>query len=210
MALTQSVYAAKENVARTIEEERKFLMLNLTTMMHYFTAFASGCRTSVANNYNELKSKGIKEFASNKYKQLGTFVSKPNVKVTVASAAGGAAVVGASGGLTGMTAGAGIGAALGVVPAIFTFGLSIPIGGVIGGTIGLCAGTAVGGSAGLVGGGAAGYYGYEHREEIKSVAKNVNSKATSFVDGLKQRVTASKTYAASLVSSTGGTKEKAL
>merc|ERR1719387_2858406 len=70
----------------------------------------------------------------------------PTVRRTSASAAGGAAV--------------------GVVPAIFTFGLSIPVCAVIGGGAGLAAGTAVGSGAGAVGG-AAVYSGYHHREELK-------------------------------------------
>merc|ERR1712228_314414 len=129
--------------------------------------------------------------------------------VTVVSAAGGAVTLGAGSGLMGMTAGAGVGAAVGVVPAIFTFGLSIPIGAFMGGAFGLCAGTVVGGSAGLVDGGAVGLYGYEHRNEIKGAAEGVSKKANVYVNALKVRVLASKEYAVSLVSGTGGTKEKA-
>merc|ERR1712046_374223 len=98
--------------------------------------------------------------------------------------------VGAGGGLMGLTAGAGVGAAVGVVPAIFTFGLSIPVGAFIGGTFGLCAGTVVGGSAGLVGGGAAGYYGYERRDEINGVAECVMKKTSAYANALKDRVLA--------------------
>lgn len=105
--------------------------------------------------------------------------------------------------------GAGIGAAVGVVPAVFTFGLSIPVGAFMGGAFGLAAGTVVGGSAGLVGGGTVGYYGYERRNEIKGAAKGVSDKANSYANALKDRVLASKEYAISLVSGTGGTKEKA-
>merc|ERR1719230_2263710 len=77
---------------------------------------------------------------------------------TTAGAAAGTLVGGATGGGTGTI----IGAAVGVVPALFTFGLSIPVGAAIGGGIGLCAG----GSVGAVGGGAAGYGGYTWRKEI--------------------------------------------
>lgn len=62
-------------------------------------------------------------------------------QVTVASAAGGAVVMGAGGGA--------VGTGFGVVLAPFTLGLSIPLG--------FCVGTAAGGAAGLVTGGAAGY-----------------------------------------------------
>merc|ERR1712093_193855 len=150
-----------------------------------------------------------KKYALEKCAQIRTIASKPNVKVTALSAAGGAATLGAGGGLVGITAGAGIGAAVGIVPAIFTFGLSIPIGAFIGGACGLCAGTVVGGSAGLVGGGAAGCYGYEHRDEIKGTVKGVGEKANGYAGALKARVLASKDYAISIVSGTGGTTEKA-
>ena len=49
------------------------------------------------------------------------------------------------------------------MPALFTFGLSIPVGA----SIGLMAGATTGGSAGAVGGGAIGFAGFTYREEIK-------------------------------------------
>merc|ERR1712232_468000 len=108
------------------------------------------------------------------------------------------------GGLMGLTWGAGVGAAVGVVPAIFTFGLSIPVGAFMGGAFGLCAGTVVGGSTGLVGGGAAGYYGYERRHEIKGAAKGVSDKANACATAVKERALAGISF----VSGTGGTHEK--
>merc|ERR1712232_1238735 len=102
----------------------------------------------------------------------------------------------------GMTAGAGIGAAVGVVPAIFTFGLSIPVCAFMGGAVGVCAGTVVGGSTGLVGGGAVGHYGYKHRDEIKSAAKGVSDKANACTDALKQRASETKDYTMQRVSDT--------
>merc|ERR1712151_428190 len=144
-----------------------------------------------------------------KYAQIRATASEPKVQGTVVSAAGGAVTMGAGGGVMGLTAGAGIGAAVGVVPAIFTFGLSIPVGAFMGGAFGLCAGTVVGGSAGLVGGGAVGYYGYERRNEIKGAAKGASDKATAYASALKERALASKNFAISFVSGTGGTHEKA-
>merc|ERR1712232_1305578 len=117
---------------------------------------------------------GVKTFIFEKYAQIKSTVSKPSFQVTTLSAAGGAVTMGAGSGLMGLTGGAGVGAAVGVVPAIFTFGLSIPIGAFMGGAFGLCAGTVVGSSAGLVGGGAVGHYGYEHRNEIKGAAEGVS------------------------------------
>merc|ERR550534_1393663 len=101
----------------------------------------------------------------------------PKVQVTAAAAAGGAVSLGAGGGVAGLTGGGAIGAACGIVPAIFTFGLSIPIGAAIGAGTGLVVGTAVGGTAGLVGGGATGYGAYKKRKEIRSGAEGTLSKA---------------------------------
>merc|ERR1712232_488119 len=102
------------------------------------------------------------------------------------------------GGLIGLTAGAGVGAAVGVVPAIFTFGLSIPIGAFIGGVIGLCVGTVVGGCAGLVSGGAVGYCTYQHRDEIKGAAKRASEKAKTYANVVVARLLASRDYAMSV------------
>merc|ERR1740138_1251691 len=98
----------------------------------------------------------------------------PKFQCTTAGAAAGTLVCGAAGGSTGTL----VGAALGVVPAIFTFGISIPVGAAIGGGLGLCAG----GSVGAVGGGAAGYAGYTYRKELgesktKAYKTLVNSSA---------------------------------
>lgn len=96
-----------------------------------------------------------------KVSELGEGVQKvaadPKAKVAAASAVGGAVTLGASGGATGLVSGGLVGATLGLVPALFTFGLSIPVGAALGGGAGLCVGSAVGGTAGFVGGGVAGY-----------------------------------------------------
>jgi len=93
---------------------------------------------------------------------------EPRVQVTAASAAGGAVVAGAGGGFTGLLAGGAAGAACGTIPAIFTLGLSIPVGAALGGGAGLAAGTVAGGTFGLLGGGATGYALYPRRELIHS------------------------------------------
>eukprot|EP00928_Gymnodinium_smaydae_P084968 TRINITY_DN68263_c0_g1_i1.p1 TRINITY_DN68263_c0_g1~~TRINITY_DN68263_c0_g1_i1.p1 ORF type:complete len:227 (+),score=29.10 TRINITY_DN68263_c0_g1_i1:80-682(+) len=91
------------------------------------------------------------------------------VRATAIGAAGGAVTVGAGGGMVGVGVGGVVGAACGVLPAIFTFGLSIPIGAAIGSSVGLGVGTAVGGTTGLVAGGVAGGA-YAQREAIATIA----------------------------------------
>jgi len=98
--------------------------------------------------------------------KTGEVASKRVVQVTTASAAGGALVGGTGGAATGLLAGGALGAAVGVVPAIFTFGLSIPLGAALGGGCGLAAGTAVGGTTGAAIGGASGYGIFTKREVI--------------------------------------------
>lgn len=78
------------------------------------------------------------------------------LRTVLSCAAGGAVVSGSAGGVVGTATGSAIGAAIGIVPAFFTFGLSIPLGAVIGGATGLFAGAAVGSTSGLLGGAALG------------------------------------------------------
>jgi hypothetical protein len=87
-----------------------------------------------------------------------TFATTTRPGVTSSAAVGGAVLGGATTGAFGTVAGA----AVGIVPAFFTFGLSIPVGAMAG----LCVGTAVGGGAGAVGGGLVGYGGFTHRKAI--------------------------------------------
>jgi hypothetical protein len=130
----------------------------------------------------------------------------PTLHVTVAGAVSGAVVLGASGGGAGLVTGGVIGAACGVVPAVFTLGLSIPIGFVVGSGTGFWMGTATGGAAGAVGGGALGYTGYcafSRKAKIFSTAK-------SCADFVSQSGTASAGFMkTNLFGSTGGTRESA-
>merc|ERR1712190_411248 len=101
---------------------------------------------------------------------------EPQAQVTAASAAASGTVLGATGGAVGLAAGGLVGGAIGVPAAIFTFGLSIPIGAAIGGGTGLCVGTAAGGAVGFVSGGAASY-GVQHRKDIAGAVTNAKHKA---------------------------------
>jgi hypothetical protein len=91
----------------------------------------------------------------------------PKAQVTAASAVGSAVVVGSIGIATGSLAGGVVGCAAGVPAALFTLGLSIPVGGVLGTGTGFCVGGAVGSTVGLVGGGAAGYGVYTKKDDLR-------------------------------------------
>merc|ERR1719336_1183617 len=98
------------------------------------------------------------------------------LQVTAASAVGGGAVVGAGGAGVGLLSGGALGAAVGVLPALFTFGLSIPIGAVIGAGCGMAVGGAAGGTVGFTGAGAVGFGAYTKRAEIKSLTAAAHAK----------------------------------
>jgi len=128
------------------------------------------------------------------------------VQVTAASAAGGAAVVGTGAAATGMVAGGAIGAAVGVVPAVFTFGLSIPVCAAFGGGVGLFGGATVGGAAGAVGGGAAGFGMYTKREAIGQSVQQGLAQMDGAASHMKKAATHSvDVVRARLVGGTGGT-----
>merc|ERR1712039_681865 len=102
----------------------------------------------------------------------GVQVAKdPKNQATAAGATVGGVALGGAGGAIGLATGAVAGGVVGIVPALFTFCLSIPVFAVVGGGAGLCVGTAVGGSAGSVGGGAIGYGVYGKRAEIADTAR---------------------------------------
>lgn len=117
------------------------------------------------------------EIAKTKASNTYTFATTTKVGVTTTCTAAGAVV----GGTTIGAAGTLVGAAAGVVPAIFTFGLSIPVGAVIG----MCAGTTIGGSVGAISGGVAGYTGFTHGKAIKDSVKETVSVASSKAENLK-------------------------
>merc|ERR1711963_1202601 len=97
-------------------------------------------------------------------------VSDRTFQVTAASATGGALACGMGGAAMGVVGGGFVGAAVGLVPALFTFGLSIPVFFVVGGGMGATVGATAGGTVGSVGGGATGYGVYTRRDKIVSLA----------------------------------------
>lgn len=122
------------------------------------------------------------------------FAKNDHVRATAVGVAGGATTLGTTGAATGLCAGTVVGAAVGVVPALFTFGLSIPVGAALGGGAGLFMGTAVGATAGALSGGAAGYGAYAKRGEIQELRTKTVSRISSGVDVVKGKAAASADY----------------
>lgn len=116
----------------------------------------------------------------------GEVVARPDVQATAGAAAVGTVTGGAAGAATGAVAGAAVGGAVGVPLALFTFGMSIPIGAVLGAGAGAVVGIGGGAAFGLVAGGAAGYGAYNKKDEIRGAGANVLGKAAdgaAFVKG---------------------------
>lgn len=94
------------------------------------------------------------------------------------------------------------------VPAVFTFGLSIPVFAAVGSGCGVVAGAAVGGAAGLVGGGATGYGAYTKREAIGRTVTNTMTKVDGCAKYTREAASSSASYVrARLVGGTGGTAD---
>uniref|UniRef100_A0A7S4VYK8 Uncharacterized protein n=1 Tax=Alexandrium monilatum TaxID=311494 RepID=A0A7S4VYK8_9DINO len=95
------------------------------------------------------------------------------VQVTATSAGAGALALGTAGAASGAMVGGATGVLVGLVPALFTFGLSIPVGAVVGAGAGVCAGGAAGTAVGFAGGGVAGCLSYRCRDVPGAVLRSV-------------------------------------
>jgi hypothetical protein len=100
---------------------------------------------------------------------LAEVASSRRAQACAVGAATGAVALGTAGATGGALVGGTTGALVGVVPAFFTFGLSIPIGAVVGGSAGVCVGGAAGTTVGFLGGGLAGGVGYTYRDAPQTV-----------------------------------------
>jgi len=130
--------------------------------------------------------------------------------VVMGGAGAGAVAGGTAGGASGTVAGGVIGAAAGIIPAFFTFGLSIPFCAIVGGGIGMGVGTAAGGTGGAVAGGAAGYGGHKYRKEIGDGARGLRSGLGSTAGSVKVKASHLTSQARERISAvlggTGGTE----
>jgi len=143
-------------VVRTSKETTNIKDLNriITEKMMGTTALGAQhiMGTAGAQVYQHTKAK-VSEIGEG----VQELVHDPHAKMAAATAVGGAVALGSGGGATGLGIGGLVGAACGIVPAVFTFGLSIPVCAALGSGIGLVSGATVAGTAGLVGGGTLGY-----------------------------------------------------
>jgi len=108
------------------------------------------------------------------------------MQVTVASASVGGAAGGTCGAAAGLFTGGALGAAAGIPVALFTLGLSIPVGAMLGGGFGLVAGGAAGTTVGATTGGALGYGGFTKRAEIQAAIFAVRTQMRQAANSIKE------------------------
>jgi hypothetical protein len=132
----------------------------------------------VANEKKQLAKQDLKT-------RLVTLTKTPQFKTITIVSAGGAVTLSVTGGAFGCATGIVTGSLAGVVPALFTFGLSIPVGATVGGTAGLVIGATAGGAVGAAGGGAAGYGGHKYRKEIGAGVLTIKKSANGAVQRVK-------------------------
>merc|ERR1719469_333200 len=122
------------------------------------------------------------------YTATGDLVSQKSFQTTTASAAAGGMALGAGGAAAGTVTGGVAGAVAGLPLALFTFGLSIPVGAIVGGGAGLVIGAAAGATTGAVGGGLAGYSVYQKKDELMNAGNSAVLKASNGVEVVKGQV----------------------
>jgi len=106
----------------------------------------------------------------------------PQALAAVLAGSGGALCLGSVGAVIGATVGSATGLCFGAIPALFTFGLSLPVAAVLGGLGGILCGALTGSSAGFVGGASSGMFFAYFRIEIRSAAVYVSAKLYDVYD----------------------------
>lgn len=196
---------------------RKEIGAGVLTIKKSANGGVQSCKIFVHDKHNAAKAHASKqlEFARVKMRSgvdvIKEKASKLERKHIMIGGAGAGAVTGsAAGGGAGILAGGAVGAAVGVVPAIFTFGLSIPVCAVFGGVIGGGAGATAGGTGGAVAGGAAGYTGHKYRKEIASGASGLKLSVSSSAGTIKvkahERAAQAREHISAMLGGTGGTE----
>mmetsp|Transcript_147220 Transcript_147220/g.472875 ORF Transcript_147220/g.472875 Transcript_147220/m.472875 type:complete len:299 (+) Transcript_147220:61-957(+) len=197
----ETVASTKLQAGETIEAARAKALANIELTRQ---------RAGEAKECTVVKAKEL-------YTATGELVSQKSFQTTAASAGAGAVALGAGGAATGLAAGGVAGAAAGLPLALFTFGLSIPAGAILGSGAGLVLGAAAGATAGFVGGGAAGFGVYTKKDDIRGAASGAFTKASQGAECMKGRAIKSVEYAKGVVvaararlvhAGTGGTAQR--
>jgi len=143
------------NVASRIYDVYDFILVRPVTVVR-LTGRTVGNSLMKGRDLTKAKAFAVGNWAA-------AVTKNPSARASMLGAGAGGAALGTAGAASGAILGGTAGAAVGLVPALFTFGLSIPIGAVIGGSAGLCTGATVGATVGTVGGGVTGYAAYTYK-----------------------------------------------
>jgi len=130
--------------------------------------------------------------ARNTQDKTVTIIKNPHFQIVTVTTASGTVSLAAVGGAFGCMGGMVVGALVGTVPALLTFGTSIPFGAVVGGALGAPAGACMAGLAGGVAGGAIGHGGYVWRAEIRDGVLRFKVATTEKTTQMKLALTAAK------------------
>lgn len=165
-----------------------FVKVSLTELTHRFTAkvveLSNAAQTRVIAAKASMQGSAssaiqiAKSKASAVSSRASVMVADRNTQMTAAGAVGG--------GATGLATGTFVGAAAGIIPAFFTFGLSIPLFATVGGAAGLCTGT--------LAGGATAWSVHAHRGDIKNGLGDVMSKANGGKEFIMSSANGGKEY----------------
>lgn len=130
--------------------------------------------------------------AKNTQDKTVSIIKNPHFQVVTVTTASGTVSLAAVGGAFGCMGGMVVGAMVGTVPALLTFGTSIPVGAVVGGALGTPVGACMAGIAGGVAGGAIGHGGYVWRAEIRDGVLRFKVATTERTSQVKLALTAAK------------------
>eukprot|EP00435_Cladocopium_sp_Y103_P067212 s210_g29.t1 len=140
-----------------ILKSRKDLTISVGTFYH------SESRWSICLGDAEGEEKTQRTPALKSTEFMKSAAANRQVQVSALGAGAGSIALGTAGAAAGVLGGGTVGALVGLVPAVFTFGLSIPIGMAVGGATGLVTGGAVGSGVGFAGGGGLACLAYRQR-----------------------------------------------
>merc|ERR1719326_231648 len=130
------------------------------------------------------------ELAQTTQDKTVALVKSPHFQVVTVSTAGGSVSLAAVGGAFGCMGGMVVGGMVGTIPALLTFGTSIPFGAVVGGALGGGGGACIGGAVGAAAGGAAGHGAYVYRAQIRGGVLRIRVATNQKVEQMKLALTA--------------------
>lgn len=154
-----------KQVALTVYRARGKLVNDLSSQVVFVTKAAAS-----------MPSRAAIVVTNEKIHRLLAEEQDPEALTAVVCGFGSALSLGCVGSVVGTAIGCPLGTAVGAVPALFTFGLSLPIGAMVGGAGGLGVGACTGGGAGFAVGATTGYFVAMYRVQLRNTYVYVAAK----------------------------------